>query len=368
MKVKPGPPLPIHHYREKKLETTIVCSNCTLRYAVYGAFAFCPDCRQHNSHQILETNLEVVRKMLDLAQSQDGDLEVMLIQNALEDCVSAFDAFGRELCRVHADRTSNPAGMSRMRFQNMVQARSELQAIGVEMRSTITTDAWEQALMLFQKRHLIAHKLGVADQEYVKPEWGPRRSAWAKGSSHHERGDGTPEIALVHGGKPDDAVRRPDRRAVRKEVRQLRRKAVNSLVLSIEHFNRPWDRGRTEAVLILLDHAFEMLLKAAIRHRQGKIRKPSEKQTIGFGACVRKALAQQGAERAAEPLRAAMAAARFSWSGTARGSPATPCSPVKQLRSRAGKRRHGRNETGQWGTARHLRDQGTTAANTGAIP
>ena len=81
---------------------------------------------------------------------------------------------------------------------------------------------------------------------------------------------------------------------MRKEVRQLRRKAVNSLVLSIEHFNRPWDRGRTEAVLILLDHGFEMLLKAAIRHRQGKIRKPGEKQTIGFGACVRTALTEAG--------------------------------------------------------------------------
>ena len=77
---------------------------------------------------------------------------------------------------------------------------------------------------------------------------------------------------------------------MKKEVRQLRRKAIDSLVLSIDHFNRPWDRGRPEAVLILLDHAFEMLLKAVIRHRQGKIRKPREKQTIGFNECVRKGL------------------------------------------------------------------------------
>lgn len=33
-----------------------------------------------------------------------------------------------------------------------------------------------------------------------------------------------------------------------------------------------------------------MLLKAAILHRGGKIRKPREKQTIGFDACVRRAL------------------------------------------------------------------------------
>lgn len=77
---------------------------------------------------------------------------------------------------------------------------------------------------------------------------------------------------------------------MKKEVRQLREKAINSLVLSIDHFNRPWDRGRTEGVLILLDHSFEMLLKAVIRHRLGKIRKPRAKQTIGFDACVRKGL------------------------------------------------------------------------------
>ena len=116
MKVKSGPPLPIHRYREKELETTVVCSHCTLRYAVYGVFAFCPDCGEHNSYQILGANLEVVQKMLDLAESHDGNLREKLIENALEDCVSAFDAFGRELCRVHANCTSNPASIARLRF------------------------------------------------------------------------------------------------------------------------------------------------------------------------------------------------------------------------------------------------------------
>jgi hypothetical protein len=77
---------------------------------------------------------------------------------------------------------------------------------------------------------------------------------------------------------------------MKKEVRQLREKAINALVLSIDHFNRPWDRGRTEAVLIFLDHSFEMLLKSVIRQKGGKIRKAREKQTIGFDACVRRGL------------------------------------------------------------------------------
>jgi hypothetical protein len=77
---------------------------------------------------------------------------------------------------------------------------------------------------------------------------------------------------------------------MKKEARLLLGKSISSLTLSIEHFNRPWDCGRTDAVLIFLDHAFEMLLKAAILHRGGKIRRAKAKQTLGFDDCVRKAV------------------------------------------------------------------------------
>ena len=76
---------------------------------------------------------------------------------------------------------------------------------------------------------------------------------------------------------------------MRRETRHLLTKAVDSLVLSVEHYNRPSDRGRLDSVLILLDHAFEMLLKAAIIQRGGKIRKPGENNTITFKECLRKA-------------------------------------------------------------------------------
>ncbi len=56
---------------------------------------------------------------------------------------------------------------------------------------------------------------------------------------------------------------------MRREARQLLDKAGDSLLLGIEVFNRPHDRGRVAATLILMDDAFEMLLKAAILHRGG---------------------------------------------------------------------------------------------------
>ncbi|MDN8082561.1 hypothetical protein QZN30_24675 [Burkholderia multivorans] len=77
---------------------------------------------------------------------------------------------------------------------------------------------------------------------------------------------------------------------MKKQARMLLDRAIDSLVLAVEHFNRPWDRGRREAVLILMDRSFELMLKAAILHKGGKIREPYEKETIGFGKCVRKCL------------------------------------------------------------------------------
>jgi hypothetical protein len=80
---------------------------------------------------------------------------------------------------------------------------------------------------------------------------------------------------------------------MRKECKTLHLKAVDSMVLAVDHFNRAWDRGRTEAVLILLDRAFELLLKAIIVHRAGgkAIRdRQKEGMTIGFDVCLRKCL------------------------------------------------------------------------------
>jgi hypothetical protein len=62
-----GRPRPIRYYREKKLETEVICDHCTLRYTIFGVFGYCPDCGVHNSLQILNKNLDLVQKLLELA-------------------------------------------------------------------------------------------------------------------------------------------------------------------------------------------------------------------------------------------------------------------------------------------------------------
>jgi len=80
---------------------------------------------------------------------------------------------------------------------------------------------------------------------------------------------------------------------MKKEAKTLLDKAIDSLILAVEHFNSPWDCGRRDAVLILLDHSFEMLLKAALVNKNQKIKEKRKNETYGFDKCVRVAIANK---------------------------------------------------------------------------
>jgi hypothetical protein len=159
LKVTQSTPHPIEYYREKELETHVVCESCTLRYAIYGVFGWCPDCGIHNSVQILAKNFELARKELILAEAVERDLADHLIGDALENIVSAFDGFGREI--------SSRKG-TEIRFQNLPGARCNVQdKFGFDFADALTADQWQYVCRVFQKRHLLAHKMGVIDDDYV---------------------------------------------------------------------------------------------------------------------------------------------------------------------------------------------------------
>lgn len=155
-----GRPMPITYYLEKELEEKVACNSCTLEYTIYGAFGFCPDCGVHNSKQIVESNFDLILKILDLASGTDSNIKSKLIENALEDCISAFDGYAREHC----------SGIyKKMSFQNIEAAQKKLLTDrGVDISKGIEADQWSFTIKQFQKRHLLAHNMGVIDKEYIK--------------------------------------------------------------------------------------------------------------------------------------------------------------------------------------------------------
>jgi hypothetical protein len=155
-----GRPTPIAYYSEKELEEHVTCNVCTLEYTIYGAFGYCPDCGVHNSQQIVNANFDLALKILDLASSADGEIKDKLIENALEDAVSAFDGFGREHCSNLAHKFS---------FQNIAAARDTLlREERVDITVGLTADRCNFVCEQFQKRHLLAHKMGIVDEEFIR--------------------------------------------------------------------------------------------------------------------------------------------------------------------------------------------------------
>jgi hypothetical protein len=63
-------------------------------------------------------------------------------------------------------------------------------------------------------------------------------------------------------------------------------RAKNSIIMAIELFNRPSEMCRVEGVVLFLDHSFEMLLKAIIFEKTGRLRGNKEKVNFGFDKCL----------------------------------------------------------------------------------
>ena len=162
-----GTAAPIRTYRELDLETEVVCDKCTLKYAVYGVFAFCPDCGAHNSLQIFTKTLEVIRKQILLARSHP-DMAEMMIADALENGVSAFDGFGRKVFELRS-ATAASGKPGTVSFQSLAGSRKRLLSeFGIDMSQAIPPADWDFACRCFQKRHLLSHKMGVVDDEYIQ--------------------------------------------------------------------------------------------------------------------------------------------------------------------------------------------------------
>lgn len=156
-----GSPTPIIQYFENELEEKVTCENCALKYAIYGVFGYCPDCGVHNSKQMANANYDLILKMLDLSSKADAEIANKLIENALEDAISAFDGFGREHC--------SEAFSNNISFQNIARAKDRiLKERKFDIADGILPEDWAFVSIQFQKRHLLAHRMGIIDQEYCR--------------------------------------------------------------------------------------------------------------------------------------------------------------------------------------------------------
>jgi len=170
-------PVPIHSYIEQELETKVACDACGFEFAVYGVFASCPDCQRLNALRTLTLSLEVARKRVRLAASEeiDADLRARFPQDALRDVVGAFDSYGKALRAKYPGRIRTRAKSNL--FQDLEALDSELAAANLPgIAALLETAEHERLLWFFQARHVYEHNAGVIDRRFVEklPSFGPQ--------------------------------------------------------------------------------------------------------------------------------------------------------------------------------------------------
>ncbi len=151
------------------------CELCGCRYAAIGAAFFCPSCGHNSAHTALKETLLTIRKLPEVRVALESGLNRdaaentlrLLLEENMGKLVSSFQRFAE----VTFELLPNPNAVSPRRnlFQNLSQS-SDLweQTIGVRYEAMLTTVEWEQLQRYFQQRHVLAHKDGIVDEDYLK--------------------------------------------------------------------------------------------------------------------------------------------------------------------------------------------------------
>lgn len=177
-------PYPIKYYVEKQLQENISCEDCGCEYAIYGIYAICPDCGQHNLFQIFQKNVCIIRRQLELEDKLyekfgetnrkdiddlTKDLGDKFLEDAYKNVVTAFETFCREVYNKLKHKAINPSMVLKGNpFQSLDRTKDIFfSQHKINIFANLSNDEIERLSILFNKRHILTHNLGIIDQKFL---------------------------------------------------------------------------------------------------------------------------------------------------------------------------------------------------------
>lgn len=155
------------------MQLKISCAECDCRFAVIGSAYFCPACGHNEARHVFQQSLTTIRATLDalptIAQSiEDRDTaentKRHLTEDALQRVITAFQRYAEALFATHP----SPPIARRNVFQNLSEGSALWkQAFGTDYESHLTRPELEKLNRYFQLRHLLAHREGLVDEDYI---------------------------------------------------------------------------------------------------------------------------------------------------------------------------------------------------------
>ena len=174
----------VRHYAEEKLKQTVTCDDCGFRFSVYGISFHCPLCGQGTIRSHLRENVATVGVLAGeanaIGEKHGSAVRDQMLGNAVEDVVSVFEGFLKQIYRRGVERKFPPAEAKdlvakvRTNFQRLSGAEeSFLRDLNVGLFDGVTSNERADLEQLFCKRHVLTHNLGMVDEKYLgqSPAW-----------------------------------------------------------------------------------------------------------------------------------------------------------------------------------------------------
>jgi hypothetical protein len=176
----------VRKYVEEKIRQIITCDACRCRYAVYGVTIHCPWCGEGAFHQHLTQGAKTIRVLAEEADhigAQHGQQACdRMYGNAYEDVVSLFEGMLKILYR-HAVRkrfgeadAEKMIGKVKVNFQRLSGAAEFFDRdLAIKLFDSISPKQRAVLALVFAKRHVLTHNLGLIDEKY-----GDQVRAWQR--------------------------------------------------------------------------------------------------------------------------------------------------------------------------------------------
>jgi hypothetical protein len=164
--------LPIGATEPMRLKVT--CNQCQCRFSVIGSAYFCPSCGVSSADHVFGQSLDKIEAALNalpLIRRSLGDPDAaentahLLIENSIVQSVTAFQRFAEAMW----SQVPNASPARRNVFQNLAEGSALWQsAVGKGYDNHLTPSEHAALVRYFQQRHLLAHREGLVDEDYLK--------------------------------------------------------------------------------------------------------------------------------------------------------------------------------------------------------
>jgi uncharacterized Zn finger protein (UPF0148 family) len=179
MSFKPGhSPIAVPPGAAETLRQDFICEACGCRYSSVGAAFFCPVCG-HNSAgstfamavqavQASIATIPAIREAVTAAADSDTAANTVrqIVENGLVKLVAAYQRYAEAIYMALPNASSFPP--RRNLFQNLAESSQRWRdATGKGYEDLLTAVELSELGIYFQQRHLLAHKEGIVDQDYI---------------------------------------------------------------------------------------------------------------------------------------------------------------------------------------------------------